>query len=102
MQRPLVFLDIDGVARPNTKPNDYKINSQNAALLNRAFAAIDAEVVISSNWRLVYPLTLFQKHFGARVIGKTSDLASRNLGDYIRWYEVKHFMQTQVGRPFCI
>jgi hypothetical protein len=71
------------VARPNTKPNNYKINAQNVALLNRAFVAIDAEVVISSNWRLVYPLTLFQPHFGVRVIGKTSDLESRNLGDLL-------------------
>ena len=50
--KPIVFLDVDGVARPNLKPNDYRLNGQNVALLNLAFDVLDAEVVISSTYAL--------------------------------------------------
>jgi len=102
MSRPIIFLDIDGVARPNTKPNNYKINKQNAELLNRAFGAVDADVVISSNWRLAYPVNFFNDHFCGRVVGMTSDFGYKHFLDHTRWHEIRDFMKINTGRNFCV
>lgn len=102
MMRPIVFLDIDGVARPNVKPNNYLLNSKNVGLLNRAFDSIDAEVVISSNWRLTHPTSFFNSHFSGRVIGKTRDLDYKNIGEFTRWHEILEYMEGYIGRNFYV
>jgi hypothetical protein len=101
MMKPIVFLDIDGVARPVTKPNDYKLNPQNVALLNLSFDVLDAEVVISSNWRLTHSLDFFNEYFDGRVTGKTRDLEYKGF-EFTRWEEILHFMKNHIGRNFFV
>jgi HAD domain in Swiss Army Knife RNA repair proteins len=102
MMKPIVFLDIDGVARPNTKPNNYLLNAKNVALLNKAFEFMGAEIVVSSNWRLTHPIGFFNSHFGGRVIGKTRDLDYKHLGEHCRWHEILKFMESHIGRNFYV
>lgn len=102
MSKPLIFLDIDGVVRPNTKPNNYKLNKQNLDLINRVCAAADAEIVISSNWRLIYPIAFFNQHFAGRVIGVTPDFGDKPWLDFTRWQEIKAYMQAHSGKAFCV
>ena len=99
---PIVFLDIDGVARANVKPNNYELCEKRVSLLNRAFELINCDVVISSNWRLAYPLSFFNSVFKGRVVGKTRDLAYKNLGEFTRWHEILEYMENHVGRAFHI
>ena len=102
MMKPIVFLDVDGVARPNTKPNNYLMNVKNVELLNKAFDLLNCDVVISSNWRLTHPVSFFNLHFNNRVIGKTKDLEYKNFQEYLRWYEVLDYMEDHIGRDFYI
>ena len=102
INKPIVFLDIDGVARANSKPNEYKLCDKRVTLLNRAFELINCDVVISSNWRLAYPISFFNSVFSERVVGKTRDLAYKNYGEFTRWHEILDFMENHVGRPFHI
>ena len=102
MMKPIIYLDVDGVARPNFRPNNYLLNAKNVALLNRAFDSIDAEVVISSNWRLTHPLGFFNSHFNGRVIGKTRDLEYKNIGEFARWHEILEYMEGHIGRNFYV
>lgn len=99
--KPIVFLDIDGVARPNSRPNDYRLNGQNVALLNLAFDVLDADVVISSNWRLTHSLDFFNEYFDGRVIGKTRDLEYKGF-EITRWEEILDFMKNHIGRNYYI
>lgn len=101
MIKPIVFLDIDGVARPNTRPNDYRLSGQNVALLNLAFDVLDAEVVVSSNWRLTHSLDFFNSHFDGRIIGKTLDLDYKGF-THTRWEEILEFMKDHIGRNFFV
>lgn len=101
INKPIVFLDIDGVARPNVKPNNYQLSGQNVALLNLAFDVLEAEVVVSSNWRLTHSLDFFNSHFDGRVIGKTPDLAYKNF-EHTRWQEILEYMQDHIGRNFYV
>lgn len=101
INKPIVFLDIDGVARANTKPNDYRLNGQNVALLNLAFDILNAEVVISSSWRLTHSLDFFNEYFDGRVIGKTTDLEYKGF-EFARWEEVLDFMKNHIGRNFFV
>lgn len=99
-----VFMDIDGVARPSVLPNDYKINDECLRLINAALNYLDAEVVISSDWRLIYPISFFNKLFNGRVVGVTGDFANEYRGPHVRWYEINSYRKKMActSSPFLI
>lgn len=97
--KPLVFMDMDGVTRPALLPNDYKVNHNCLEWINKALDLMDADVVITSNWRLAYPLAYFNSIFNGRVIGKTRDIEGRHRGPYIRWYEIEEYLTATNKTP---
>ena len=50
-----LFLDIDGVLRPDTKPNDYILSAGLLSSLYQVVALTEGElkIVVTSSWRLV-------------------------------------------------
>ena len=97
----LVFLDIDGVLRRIGSPLDVL----DADCLGRFEAVVRAhpqvQIVISSSWRLLYPLEDLRARFtpdiGARIIGHTPWLEDRRQAS--RADEVLAYLASVDGMP---
>jgi hypothetical protein len=102
--KTIVFMDIDGVARPSILPNNYQINSECLKWINAALNHLDAQVVISSDWRLIYPISYFNNIFNGRVVGATSDLAHDYRGPHVRWHEIGSYRKKNdcASSPYLI
>ncbi len=94
-RKPVIFLDIDGVLNNhNTKerlPSGvFGIDPVNVANLNKLIQNIDIEIVLSSTWRLCYPLPVingFLKAVGFKglVMSRTeSIIAAYHRGEEIQ------------------
>lgn len=84
----IVFaIDIDGVARPDLKPNDYKVDNSCVHRINQALRHFNAKVIITSNWRLAFDVSFFNKLFEGRVIAMTED--PDDSGPENRWNEIR-------------
>ena len=73
----VIFLDIDGVLNNDGSIQRYGTNlkpdPENVAQLNRVAAAVDARIVVTSNWREQQPLWRIQAILG-QVLGVTADI----------------------------
>lgn len=58
-----LFLDIDGVLRPDKKPNDYILSASLLSSLYQVVALTECElkIVVTSSWRLVMDRTAIAK-----------------------------------------
>jgi hypothetical protein len=100
--RKLIFLDIDGVLNSHESFNEYHTRTGKpsngsqfspgaVANLNALLAAVpDAEVVISSSWRILHPLEELRALFASngvtdRIIGVTPNLNTIRGVEIARW-----------------
>lgn len=90
--RNFLFLDIDGVARPNILPNDYVLKQCLVSNINNLVSRYDMEVVISSNWREAFSLSYFNAVFNNRVIGSTASAPFNQR--HSRYYEIQEFLSS--------
>lgn len=92
-QNPIVFLDIDGVLNsvqfmmqhPKTRT---QIDERCVELLNELTETTGCKYVISSTWRMMYPIEELQKILNAKgftgeIIGKTENLQIGRFGDSV-------------------
>ena len=87
----LLFLDFDGVLHPAfCKERDYFCHMPLFTAVMREHPEV--RIVISSTWRLVYPLEELRKAFpadiAARVIGETPDHEGK-----LRHVEIVHYLK---------
>lgn len=72
-----VFLDFDGVVHP-ASANGHYFRAENIEALEAALDSYDAQIVISSTWRLDKPLnelrTLLGPKLGEKVVGITPEI----------------------------
>lgn len=95
----LVFIDIDGVARPKREPRDYVMDQYCVDMINKVLNALDAQVVISSEWRLAFSKSYFNAIFQGRVIGMTGDRSINATTPYPRWEEIQQFLNALPKPP---
>ncbi|HSE47507.1 MAG TPA: HAD domain-containing protein [Gemmatimonadales bacterium] len=96
--KPCIFLDIDGVMH---LPGDAfgQFNQEAVKHLNWLTHAADAQIVVSSTWRLMpdISLKLMEQGVLARMIGKTPDLGNKTRGE-----EIEAWFRTRARRRFVI
>ena len=99
----IVMLDIDGVLNREFKYYDgVAIEPRLATRVARLVAKLDAQVVVSSDWRHFYSLSelrLILNHFGIasqRVLGTTE--VPREQGEGVRGHEIAQWLQGH-GHP---
>ncbi len=100
--RPLIFTDIDGVLRADTRPSDYQICPVRLARLQRLMSSTGAELVISSSWRLAFSLSELSQRLGVTLRGFTGTAPAgepENRLDEIARYIASHGLY---GRAFVI
>lgn len=121
--RPLLFLDFDGVlnsaryfrdrfdgADPDGIDADQaQIDPESVALLNQILRATGAVIVISSSWRLIHTLAELDTLLRARgldpsaeIIGATPDLYTRPRGEEIQAWLDDCAEWICWRMPFCI
>lgn len=86
--RPVLFLDIDGVLNYSGCAGDDPLDRGCVEQLNRVIDVSGCVVVVSSTWRIYYPLyriELMLKTSGFRhgLLGATPDFFDRDRGDEI-------------------
>ncbi len=106
-RKPVIFLDIDGVLNNhNTKQRMHGcigIDPTNVVNLNKLLQYVDADVIVSSTWRVLHPLPAIQKWlkaagFKGRISGRTEEIiAAYDRGEEIQaWLtenpDVMHFV----------
>jgi hypothetical protein len=113
--KPLLFLDIDGVLNSavwfasmkerdwDRKPIHHMLDPEAVRRLNFIIAATGAEIVISSSWRIIHPLTsiadaLKKRGFIGTIIGATGSGPGRRGNEIQAWLDA-HSRST---RPFAI
>ena len=69
----LIFLDIDGVLRPNI-PYDGKLKARCVEALREISTSLRAHIVISSTWRDLFTPRQFEKMLKLPVIGRCGDI----------------------------
>lgn len=86
--RPTLFLDFDGVLHPALAPTAQYFSRM--PLLEQAVAGRPIDIIISSSWRLCYPLpellVPFPPGLEAAIIGTTGDPGAE---PHSRWHEIK-------------
>lgn len=88
-RHPILFLDIDGVMRPDG-PSDNRLDPACVQRLNGLAAHLDARIVISSTWRWVWSKERFNAALEGRVIGMTPDVPQDPRGEAPeRWQEIQ-------------
>lgn len=84
---PTLFLDFDGVLHPSlARTEDYFCRMP---LLEKAIGGRTVDIIISSSWRLHYPLPVMMERFPATlraaIIGTTGE---PGLEAHARWHEI--------------
>ena len=69
--RFLVFLDFDGVLHPLPCNEHEKFRPEAIASVNRIVDELEAQIVLSTAWRMDYSIDKFNAWFKNRVIGST-------------------------------
>ncbi len=97
-RHPIIFLDIDGVMRPDG-PSDNRLDPACVQRLNALAERLDARIVISSTWRWVWSMERFNAALEGRVIGITPDVPQDPLGGAPeRWQEIQGWIRSN-GHP---
>ena len=113
--KALVFLDFDGVLNDASRSYVGNINRDAVARLNRLVTKGDADVVVSSSWRLTYPLDVLRgmlksNGFTGRVIDVTPkdlefliDGESTTRGhEILAWLETAGLIQRDGSVTTCL
>jgi hypothetical protein len=90
----LVFLDFDGVLHPTKASEHEKFRPDAIQSVNRILDALEANIVLSTAWRMDFPIEKFNAWFKNRIIDTTPvhdlDLKKENP----RFHEVMDFLTT--------
>lgn len=92
-----IFVDLDGVFQ---EPKTYKKYSDSLALFNKMVKALNAKVVISSDWRLLKDISYFNNMFCNQVDGMNSEL--NGLSEHDRYHECILYTNTHGISNFII
>ena len=124
MSRRVLFLDIDGVLNsiawfrsrgpwPKDPPRwRHDFDPDAVALLDEFVRAVDADIVLSSTWRLLYPIDAISDQLAAlglsrRIVGKTPDWHTAPAGYIVGTYptrgrEIQAWLGTRPEPPDAI
>lgn len=102
----LIFLDIDGVLNHTSMTKENRIRTvhgdlcrNSILLLNKLTDATDANIVVSSTWRiLVEPNTLFSALKNAGITGNFIDVTPRGCSSCLRGNEIARWMNSNAHR----
>lgn len=85
-ERPVIFLDIDGVLVTHESLKGggmYCACSRSVGLLNKFIADVDAEVVISSSWRIGHSVDFIRGALAARGLFRHEAVIDKT--EHIHW-----------------
>ncbi len=103
----IIFLDIDGVLNSaetfeRMPGNIFGVDAKMLAILKRILSETEAEIVLSSTWRLSERCRQELTNRGLNWIGCTPDLPRQGgVSSMERGYEIKHWLENQ-GKKFVI
>jgi hypothetical protein len=96
-QRKLLFLDFDGVLHPATCQSGQLFMHTKA--LARCLAGSDCEIVISSMWRLRWPLEAMHEFLLPELMARVVDVTGQALdGPHARYSEIQAYLATRPDR----
>lgn len=103
LARKIIFLDFDGVVHPAGQDVplywEQVISREEHFFLPGPVSRVcelcdvaNAGIVISSTWRLEFPMSCFNSIFGGRVVGRTPLVRRIPAGIPMRWLEVQKYL----------
>lgn len=105
-RRPIVFLDFDGVLNSyahearglQSHPLWENLDPESIACLNTILKATNAQVVISSTWRVMHTMRQLRERlekfgFKGEIIGRTPEFPSVNCIEVYRGWEIDRWLQ---------
>lgn len=91
----LIFLDFDGVLHPTKASDHEKFRPDAIQSVNRILDELEANIVLSTAWRMDFPIERFNAWFKNRIIDTTPvhelDLRKENP----RFHEIIDFLKTR-------
>ena len=100
MQRPIVFLDIDGVLAHDG--SDAKLDAQCLRELDRLVDVTRAELVLTSSWRDVFGLPETQRRLAAAGLRNRLAAAAPAITTGTRTHEILAYLRTRPKAKFAV
>ena len=91
----IVFLDFDGVLHPTSASEHEKFRPEAIQTVNRILDELEANIVLSTAWRMDFGIEKFNKWFKDRIIDSTPVHELNFKTEHCRFHEVMDFLKSR-------